>query len=51
MLFVTNFVTSSFLFRDGLMTTALAIAFISVSIEHYNNNEKERAQQPPKLLL
>ncbi len=39
MLFVTNFVTSSFLFRDGLMTTAISIAFISISLEYYKNNE------------
>ncbi|MGI6369997.1 MAG: O-antigen ligase family protein [Ignavibacteria bacterium] len=39
MLFATNFVTSSFLFKDGLMVTALAIAFISIATENY---EKEK---------
>ncbi len=39
MLFATNFVTSSFFFRDGTMVTALSIAMISAA-EKYNTQEK-----------
>lgn len=37
MLFITNFVTSSFLFRDGLLVTAFAIAFIDISDKQLQN--------------
>lgn len=42
MLFITNFATSSFLFRDGLMITALAMAVISIAEK--NIEEKQTDQ-------
>jgi len=39
MLFVTNFATSSFLFRDGLIVTAVAMALIGIAEQEYNKNK------------
>jgi O-antigen ligase len=37
MLFITNFATSSFFFRDGLMVTAFSIAFIGIAESKLKN--------------
>jgi hypothetical protein len=36
MLFITNIVTSSFFFRDGLIVTTFSLAFISIAERKYN---------------